>query len=252
MRGLVSFLPLLAAASVGALPAAGNSSSGTAAAAFAKTDGLFFNIDGETKYYAGTNCYWCGFLTSDEDVDKVFSDMAAADLKVIRVWGFNDVNKIPEDGTVYYQYLSANGSEINTGSNGLERLDSVVSAAETHGLKLIINFVNNWSDYGGIAAYVSAFGGSATTWFTDEASQAQYQKYIDAVVSRYKESTTVFAWELANEPRCSGCEGYVLDPDHRTWIMQLTSEQVCHLQLGQDNFRVHQVSGLKPHGNDWR
>lgn len=211
MRGLVSFLPLLAAATVRALPASGNASSGTAAATFAKTDGLFFNIDGETKYYAGTNCYWCGFLTSDEDVDKVFSDMAAADLKIIRVWGFNDVNTKPSDGTVYYQYLSASGSEINTGPNGLERLDAVVSAAETHGLKLIINFVNNWSDYGGIAAYVSAFGGSASTWFTDKASQAQYQKYIDAVVSRYKTSTAVFAWELANEPRCSGCDVYVLD-----------------------------------------
>jgi mannan endo-1,4-beta-mannosidase len=143
MRDLVSFLPLLAAASVGALPASGDTS-GTAAASFAKPDGLFFNIDGETKYYAGTNCYWCGFLTSDEDVDKIFSDMAAADLKIIRVWGFNDANEIPGDGTVYYQYLSANGSEINTGSTGLERLDAVVSAAETHGLKLIINFVNNW------------------------------------------------------------------------------------------------------------
>lgn len=251
MRGLVSLLPLLAAASVGALPASGNASSGTTAATFAKTDGLFFNIDGETKYYAGTNCYWCGFLTSDEDVDKVFSDMAAADLKVIRVWGFNDVNKIPEDGTVYYQYLTANGSEINTGSNGLERLDAVVSAAETHGLKLIINFVNNWSDYGGIAAYVSAFGGSAETWFTDETSQAQYQKYIDAVVGRYKESTTVFAWELANEPRCSGCDGYVLILESGTYF-RLTSKQVCHLQLGQDYLRVHQVSGFKPYGYDWR
>lgn len=239
MRGLVSFLPLLAAATVGALPASGNGSSGTAAATFAKTDGLFFNIDGETKYYAGTNCYWCGFLTSDEDVDKVFSDMAAADLKIIRVWGFNDVNTKPSDGTVYYQYLSASGSEINTGSNGLERLDAVVSAAETHGLKLIINFVNNWSDYGGIAAYVSAFGGSASTWFTDEASQAQYQKYIDAVVSRYKTSTAVFSWELANEPRCSGCDGYVLVLEHGDQTMRLTSEQFRHLQLGQKHFRVY-------------
>lgn len=100
----MSILPLLAAATVRALPASGNTSSGTAAAAFAKTDGLFFNIDGEAKYYAGTNCYWCGFLTADEDVDKVFSDMAAADLKIIRVWGFNDVNKIPGDGTVYCKH----------------------------------------------------------------------------------------------------------------------------------------------------
>ncbi|ROW01255.1 hypothetical protein VMCG_05957 [Cytospora schulzeri] len=185
-------------------------STGTSTGTFAKTDGLFFNIDGVTKYYAGTNCYWCGFLTEDEDIDKVFSDIASADLKIVRVWGFNDVTTIPSSGTVWYQKLSADNSTINTGADGLERLDAVVASAETHGLKLIINFVNNWSDYGGIAAYVSAFGGSATTWFTDETSQAQYQKYIEAVVSRYKTSTAVFSWELANEPRCSGCDTSVI------------------------------------------
>ncbi|KAK7747467.1 hypothetical protein SLS53_001722 [Cytospora paraplurivora] len=124
-----------------------SASTGTSTGTFAKTDGLFFNIDGVTKYYAGTNCYWCGFLTEDEDVDKVFSDMAAADLKIIRVWGFNDVTTIPSSGTVWYQHLSSTNSTINTGADGLERLDAVVAAAETHGLKLIINFVNNWSDY---------------------------------------------------------------------------------------------------------
>lgn len=135
--------------------------------------------------------------------------MATAGFKIIRVWGFNDVTSIPSSGTVYYQYLSASGSQINTGAYGLQRLDSVVAAAEKYGLKLIINFVNNWSDYGGIAAYVSAFGGNSTSWFTDKASQAQYQTYISAVVSRYKTSTAVFSWELANEPRCTGCDAYV-------------------------------------------
>lgn len=181
----------------------------TGTGTFATTDGLLFNIDGESKYFAGTNCYWCGFLTEDEDVDSVFSHMADAGFKIIRVWGFNDVNTIPSSGTVYYQYLSANGSTINTGADGLERLDVVVAAAEKYGLKLIINFVNNWTDYGGMAAYVAAFGGSVTSWYTDSASQAQYQTYIKAVVSRYSTSTAIFAWELANEPRCSGCDTYV-------------------------------------------
>ena len=173
---------------------------------FAKTNGLLFNIDGKTEYYAGTNCYWCGFLTNNTDVDHVFADIAASGLKIVRVWGFNDVNSIPSSGTVWYQYLSAGNSQINTGADGLQRLDYVVSSAQSHGLKLIINFVNNWSDYGGMAAYVSAFGGNTSTWYTNQAAQTQYQAYIKAVVSRYSTSTAVFAWELANEPRCSGCD----------------------------------------------
>lgn len=219
-KGLVSCLSFLLAGAAAqpttANKASTSSTSNTSSSAastgngtFAKTDGLLFNIDGETKYYAGTNCYWCGFLTSDEDVDTVFSHIADSGLKIVRVWGFNDVNTIPSTGTVYYQYLSSSGSEINTGEDGLQRLDAVVAAAETYGLKLILPLVNNWSDYGGIAAYVSAFGGSATSWFTDSASQTQYQTYIKAVVSRYTTSTAVFSWELANEPRCSGCDTYV-------------------------------------------
>jgi mannan endo-1,4-beta-mannosidase len=173
---------------------------------FPKTHGLFFNIDGVTEYYAGTNCYWCGFLTADGDVDHVFADISSSGLKIVRVWGFNDVNTVPATGTVWYQYLSATGSTINTGEYGLQRLDYVVSSAEKYGLKLIINFVNNWSDYGGIAAYVSAFGGNSSSWFTDSASQAQYRTYIQAVVSRYTTSPAILSWELANEPRCSGCD----------------------------------------------
>jgi mannan endo-1,4-beta-mannosidase len=60
-----------------------------------------------------------------------------------------------------------------------------------------------------MAAYVNAYGGSATTWYTTSAIQSAYQAYIKAVVSRYAGSPAVFAWELANEPRCNGCSAYV-------------------------------------------
>jgi mannan endo-1,4-beta-mannosidase len=171
-----------------------------------KTSGLFFDIDGKAEYYAGTNCYWCGFLTADGDVDHVFADIQASGLKFVRVWGFNDVNTIPATGTVWYQYLAAGASQINTGADGLERLDYVVASAEAHDLKLIINFVNNWSDYGGIAAYTTAFGGNSSSWFTDSVSQAQYRTYIQAVVSRYSTSPAILSWELCNEPRYGGTD----------------------------------------------
>ncbi|GAP85366.1 putative endo- -beta-mannosidase protein [Rosellinia necatrix] len=177
---------------------------------FPSTSGLNFQIDGKTGYFAGTNSYWIGFLTNNADIDKSLDDLKNAGLKILRVWGFNDVTSTPGQGTVWFQKLSSSGSTINTGTDGLQRLDYVVSAAEQRGIKLIINFVNNWSDYGGIPAYVSAFGGSATTWYTNTAAQAQYRAYIKAVVSRYAASPAVFAWELANEPRCAGCATSVL------------------------------------------
>lgn len=77
-------------------------------------------------------------------------------------------------------------------------------------VKLVINFVNNWSDYGGMAAYATAFGGSQTTWYTNTAAQTANHAYIKAIVSRYINSPAVFAWELANEPHCNGCDTSVL------------------------------------------
>jgi mannan endo-1,4-beta-mannosidase len=70
--------------------------------------------------------------------------------------------------------------------------------------------VNNWSDYGGIPLQSTYYGISVTEWFNTAAVQANYQKYIAAVVSRYKTSTAIFAWELCNEPRCTGCATSVI------------------------------------------
>ncbi|KAK8114769.1 fungal cellulose binding domain-containing protein [Apiospora kogelbergensis] len=181
-----------------------------ASTSFASASGTKFNVDGSTKYLAGTNSYWISFLTSNADVEKALDTLVDSGLKVLRIWGFNDVTAKPGSGTVYFQQLSAGGSTINTGVDGLQRLDYVVAAAEIRGLKLIINFVNNWDDYGGIAAYVRAFGGSKTSWYTNTAAQAQYRKYVQAVVSRYANSPAIFAWELANEPRCNGCSTDVI------------------------------------------
>ncbi|GAQ47052.1 hypothetical protein AtubIFM56815_003877 [Aspergillus tubingensis] len=188
-----------------------STSSSSASTSFASTSGLQFTIDGETGYFAGTNSYWIGFLTDDSDVDLVMSHLKSSGLKILRVWGFNDVTTQPSSGTVWYQLHQDGKSTINTGADGLQRLDYVVSSAEQHGIKLIINFVNYWTDYGGMSAYVSAYGGSdETDFYTSDTMQSAYQTYIKTVVERYSNSSAVFAWELANEPRCPSCDTTVL------------------------------------------
>lgn len=175
-------------------------------------DGLNFVIDGETGYFAGTNAYWLPFLTNDADVDLAMGHLAESGIKILRVWGFNDVNTVPTDNaTVYFQLHEGGTSTINTGSNGLQRLDYVVSSAEKEGIKLIIPFVNNWDDYGGMNAYVTAYGGDKTSWYTSAEMQNAYQNYIEAVISRYADSTAILAWELGNEPRCSSCNTSVIN-----------------------------------------
>lgn len=191
---------------------------------FVTTSGLNFVIDGKTGYFAGSNSYWIGFQKNNDDVDLVFSHLQESGLKILRVWGFNDVNQKPTDGSVYYHLLADGTATVNEGEDGLQRLDYVVSSAEKHGIKLIINFVNFWDDYGGINAYVKAFGGSKEGFYTNDAMQAAYRAYIKAVISRYSDSTAIFAWELANEPRCQGCETTVL----YNWI-ESTSQYIKSL-----------------------
>lgn len=222
---------------------------------FASTSGTYFTIDGETKYFAGTNCYWCSFLPLESDAETVMTHVEAAGLKILRVWGFNDVTTKPSDSTVWFQYLSSSGSEINTGSNGLERLDWVVAAAENHGIKLIVNFVNNWDDYGGMAAYISAFGGDHVGWYTNSDAQTQYRKYIAAVVGRYINSSAILAWELANEPRCNGCDTDVIHDwatDVSAYIKSLDSDHL--VTLGDEGFGLD-GDGSYPYtygeGIDW-
>jgi hypothetical protein len=65
-----------------------------------KIKGLHFELDGEVKYWAGTNAYWLPYLTKDADVDLVLDHMAQAQLRIVRIWGFNDVAKPPNNGRI--------------------------------------------------------------------------------------------------------------------------------------------------------
>lgn len=148
---------------------------------------------------------------SNTDVFNVLADLALTQLKVARVWGFSETNNAATASGVYFQVLNSSGQYFNFDSNtGIPRLDYVVSTAEAKGVKLVLPLANNWGDLGGKPAYTAAFGGNDTSWYTDARSQAAYKNYINLIVNRYKNSAAIFAWELCNEPRCSGCSTTVI------------------------------------------
>ena len=55
-----------------------------------------------------------------------------------------DVQTIPEDGT-WFQMISNGTTTINNGTNGLQKLDTVVQLAEKHGIFLQLALTNNWN-----------------------------------------------------------------------------------------------------------
>ncbi|KAF8854067.1 family 5 putative glycoside hydrolase [Acephala macrosclerotiorum] len=225
-------LSLALASCVAAAPAILSSSTKQPACAYpigksgsnAKVSGRLFEIDGKVEYFAGSNAWWLGHLSKNSDVDIALEEVANTGYKILRVWGFGDVNTIPDPSAtdpnkVYFQILNSTGSYINFGADGLQRLDYVISSAEKYAVKLVLPFVNNWGDYGGIAAYGNAFGNNATTFYTNAAAQNAYKAYIKTLVTRYSKSSAIFAWELCNEPRCHGCDTSVIT----NWATEISS-----------------------------
>jgi len=54
------------------------------------------------------------------------------------------VTTIPENGT-WFQLIANGTTTINNGTNGLQKLDTVVRLAEKHGIFLHLSLTNNWN-----------------------------------------------------------------------------------------------------------
>ncbi len=183
-----------------------------------------FAVDGKPFCFAGSNNYYPIFKPKPV-VDDLFDAARALDLKVMRVWGMLDRGSLDgsvpnadgdgqKDG-VYFQYWdpTARRPAYNDGQNGLERLDYVLAAAAKNDIKLIVVLLNNWRAFGGIDQYLMWFDRSRHhEFFTAPELKQAYRDWVKHVIDRrntingrlYRDDPTVFAWELANEPRCKG------------------------------------------------
>jgi mannan endo-1,4-beta-mannosidase len=162
------------------------------------------------------------------DMNKAFADIAATGATVVRTWGFDEVTSDP--GVAYYQIWDGSVPTINTGANGLENFDNVVAAAKANGLRLIVTLTNNWDDYGGMDVYVNQLlgNGSPHDWFYSNATVvAAYKNYVKTFVTRYLDEPGIFAWELANEPRCEGStsatSGLCTNPTITAWAEEMSA-----------------------------
>ncbi|OCH95076.1 glycoside hydrolase [Obba rivulosa] len=174
---------------------------------FVKTSGQNFVLNGETYTLVGANSYWVGLMGySTSDMNKAFSDIAATGATTVRTWGFNEVTTASGD---YYNLWSGSTATVNTGPTGLENFDNVVAAAKANGLRLIVALTNNWDNYGGMDVYVQQILNSADhdLFYTNSEVISAYQSYVKTFVSRYVDEPGILAWELANEPRCTGSTG---------------------------------------------
>jgi mannan endo-1,4-beta-mannosidase len=192
---------------------------------FVSVSGDKFILNGVPFYYAGTNSYYQMVYAADLGlrpyVEEVQTETAGLGLTVLRTWAFNDGadewNALQTSPGVYDE-------DIFVG------LDYVLHLADQNGLRLILPFVNNWDDYGGMNQYVE-WSGTASDhddFYTDANCRTWYKNHVSTVLNRvntfnsriYREDPTIFAWELANEPRCES------DPTGATleaWVVEMSS-----------------------------
>lgn len=171
-------------------------------------DGVFVQ-DGDAFVPQGVNSYPLLQLAGEQRWDAVrdvFDQALALGRPFVRTNAFMDGGDHParlrdDDGSIR--------------EPGLVALDRVVAEAASFGVRLLLVLTNNWPDYGGAEAVLRAVApGEALPkdafWSDPRAIDAQ-AGFIQTLVSRtnsvtgvaYAEDPTIFAWELANEPRCT-------------------------------------------------
>ncbi|KAI1087998.1 glycoside hydrolase family 5 protein [Rostrohypoxylon terebratum] len=172
-----------------------------------------FQLDGKDFHFAGSNAYYFPFDSNATDVELGLAAAKDAGLKVFRTWGFNDKNVtydpqgLPQYGgegagatDAVFQWWANGTSTIN-----ITAFDKVVDAATKADIKLIVTLTNNWADYGGMDVFTVNLGGKYhDDFYRLPAIKDAYKRYIKTIITRYSASPTIFAWELANEPRCGG------------------------------------------------
>ncbi|CAL8463194.1 g2728 [Coccomyxa elongata] len=172
------------------------------------------------------------YLT-DAQVKLFFKVMAGQGIDLIRTWGFLNGVDDPVYAAVSMQPSVGVYNELS-----LQRLDLVLSEASTNGVRIILPFVNFWADMGGMQWYVDQVlgpGHKLEEFYTSVTVKQAYKNYVSKILTRkntitgvtYRDDPTIFALELANEPRCN--DGYEvsvgLKPGTiiRAWVAEMAA-----------------------------
>jgi mannan endo-1,4-beta-mannosidase len=228
IRPAATALRMISAAGVAALITVGLAAASQpahAATTFVSRNGASFDLNGSQFRYGGTNTYYLHY-SSQLMVDDALGDAQAMGLTVVRAWtslecGGDKPNSASACGfgTAHWMERWSNAANGGTGGvvyndtapGGLVQLDAMIASAAAHGIRLILPFVNNWRDFGGMDQYVTWYGLQFhDQFYTDARIKQDYKNWITHLLNRtntitgvqYRNDPTIFAWELANEPRC--------------------------------------------------
>lgn len=180
---------------------------------FVWRSGQHLMIGDQRHYFMGGSCYYLAYWASDtstnaatgrtyrEDADAYMVRCRDLGCSAIRIWAFND-GADPRA----LQPVPGVHNEM-----ALQGYDYVLKRADDLGLRIVMTLVNNWDDYGGMRWYVtnSPTASVHSDFYTDAQCRAWYRNHVNVLATRtntfngrvYREDPSIFAWQLANEPR---------------------------------------------------
>lgn len=130
--------------------------------------------------------------------------------------GFNTIRALAVGVDKEFALATAPGAYSETAFRGL---DFAIATAASTGLRPILALTTNWGDTGSVDQFVGWAGaGGHSSFFTDTRVHALYLDHVAAIANRvnritgvrFADDPTIMAWNLINEPRCTGCaEGAV-------------------------------------------
>jgi mannan endo-1,4-beta-mannosidase len=153
-------------------------------------------------------------------VDRRLDEMKSRGLTVGRTWGFSL-------GTGESLLQRQQALQLKPGvydEQVFQGLDYALVQARKRGIKLILTLEDYWLSAGRYIDW-SPTAGAKTDFFTDYGVRSLYRAHLRYFTSRvntftgqhYKDDPTIMAWNLVNEPRCTGC-GWAL----QDWVDEMS------------------------------
>lgn len=164
-------------------------------------------------YFLGANAYYLLEQSARGDtatVKALFQRANALNMTVVRTWGFFDSSDSLNRAVIQYRPGVFN-------EHALRALDYVVYQAKLHGVRLLIPFVNNWDDYGGMNQYVfwrSRMRSSADQPARQRYSQEELQRVVDGGNGR------VYRYAITSQ---FGHDDFYSDPLIKSWFQNYIS-----------------------------
>ncbi|KAG8941080.1 hypothetical protein FRC00_012590, partial [Tulasnella sp. 408] len=215
---------------------------------FVYAEGGKFKIDGKDFFFAGTTAYWLSQVQVNDDICKTLETIAADDQEVVRIWGFREVVGETNDDPATFTQQWVDGCQ-KCNQAGIDRIKYILDQAEKLGIFVQIVLTNNWApdfpadgkgnqqpgylsnSYGGIDTYVKQTSPGACDhdlFYTDDAVKAAYRNWLSCIVPQFASHKALFAWELVNDPRCQGAEGFTTSGNCNTqtitrWIAETSA-----------------------------